>query len=65
MYRDKRIIVEAYLDRLETGILLDVDVLSFHLHKPKWGYNVSTWGSPQKSVQDQQNVADVSIFSCI
>ena len=32
MYRDKRIIVEAYLDRLETEILLYVDVLSFHLH---------------------------------
>ena len=35
MYRDKRIIVEAYLDRLETAILLNVDILSFQLHKPK------------------------------
>ena len=33
MYRDARISVEAYLDRLETMILLVVNVLSSHLHK--------------------------------
>ena len=35
MYRDERINVEAYLDRLETMILLVVDILSSHLHKSK------------------------------
>ena len=65
MYRDKRIIVEAYLERLEIAILLYVDVLSFHWHKTKQGYDISAWGSPQKSMQDQQDIRNVIILTAI
>ena len=35
MYGDIRISVDAYLDRLETMILLVVNILGSHLHKSK------------------------------
>ena len=64
MYRDKKISVKTYCDVLKTLILLILDILSFHSHISKWGYDVSAWGSPQKSAHRHQNVGDVSIFNC-
>ena len=38
-------------------------VMKFPCFKPEQGYDISTWGSPEKGMQSKQNVGEVSIFS--
>ena len=55
MHEDKSIGVEAHLDWLKTAVLkviTNTDIVSLHSHEPKWGYDVSTWGSLQEKHMD-------------